>query len=90
MNILYTKLSNNINIWKYIFPINDINNNQIDNSINNILTDAGYCIKCGEYNKCRNCKYCNTILYYNCSYCSYIYGDNLICCYKNYLNNFIF
>ena len=85
-------LPNNVvhNIWKFIYPVKDIQNNKIDDTINNILTKTGYCYQCGENNKSRNCGYCNTVLYYYCRNCMYSRGDDLMCCYDSYKNNFIF
>ncbi len=78
------------NIWKYIFPVDKIKNSKIDNTINNILKRSGYCNKCGENNKSFNCEYCNTVLYYYCRKCMHSHGENLMCCYESYKNNFIF
>ena len=87
-----TTIPNNVYyiIWKYIYPVTDINNIKIDNSINNVLTRSGYCDKCGENNKSFNCEHCNAVLYYYCRYCMNATGDNLICCYESYKDNFIF
>ena len=74
-------------IYTFIFPINDINNIKIKDTINNILTISRYCDKCGENNKSKNCIYCNTILYYYCRSCMYCRGDSLLCCYESYKNN---
>lgn len=74
-------------IIKFIFPLNELNNTKINNTINNVLTKSAYCNRCGENNKTRNCIYCNTILYYYCKSCNYCTGDILICCYDSYKNN---
>ena len=74
-------------ILKYTFPVNELNNIKIHDTINNILTKSGYCSKCGENNKSFNCVYCNTVLYYYCKKCMRCTGDNLLCCYESYKVN---
>ena len=89
LNIYMNALPDNIyiKILKYTFPLNEINNSDIGDTINNILTKNGYCYKCGEINRSINCIYCNTILYYYCKSCLFCKGDCLVCCVDSYKNN---
>jgi hypothetical protein len=72
------------NIWKYVYPVDKLNNKFIGNSINNILTKTCYCIICGENDKCTKCESCNDLRYFRCQSCGYVVGHNFICCIDRY------
>ena len=71
-------------IWKYLYPIKDLKNSNITNSINNILINTTYCIKCGENNYADKCCFCKIIKYCRCKKCSHIEGSDFICCLESY------
>jgi hypothetical protein len=75
-------LSHNIwkNIWRYLYPVKELNNGLIDDSINNIFKNSNYCIKCGENGKCSKCEFCNNMFYFYCNRCKYSEGNHLVCC----------
>ena len=75
-------LSDNLwrNIWMYLYPIKELHNPLINESINKILKKSNYCIKCGENGKCSKCDFCDNIHYFYCDGCKYSEGNNLVCC----------
>ena len=75
-------LADNIwkNVWVYLYPVKELNNSLINDTINNIIKKTNYCMKCGENSTCSKCEFCNDIFYFYCKTCKYSEGNNFICC----------
>ena len=71
-------------IWKYVYPISDLNNRQINDTINNKINKSMYCLKCGENSNCIKCEFCNNIISFECNNCKLFFSDNMICCIDYY------
>ena len=72
------------NIWKFLYPINDIKNKLLLHGINNTLSKKCYCNICGEYNNITKCEFCLFTMYFKCNNCGHTDGSNLICCVERY------
>jgi hypothetical protein len=71
-------------IWSFLYPVQQLNNRLINNSVNYILKKSDYCKMCGKNNECYKCEFCNDVYYFCCNNCKHIYGNNLVCCTEFY------
>ena len=79
------------NVWKFLFPVNDINNEFINHtslgtSVNNIFLTDNYCYKCGDPNLVSSCRFCNLIIIMQCKKCKHVSIYNDLCCVDTYID----
>jgi hypothetical protein len=79
-------------IWANLYPTRELINNQINNdqlgtSVNNIFKNQNYCQTCGEINDINICIHCNVIIYLLCKKCKHTMINYDICCIDTYRDN---